>query len=554
MRRLCLTVAISAMLVLPAWAQQAEDSTRDAAKTAADNTAASAAETTNAVPAASRSSFAIPDVPRATPFPGPAASASSDEEGPGLLVPKYELAGMYSYVNFQPGSGFQNFNNNGGTGSFTYNVNKWIGLTAEAGTYAFSRAVPVTGSVEGGFQTFLFGPRLNLRRKYFVPFVEFLIGDFRADGAVTGGPRQSSFALAAGGGVDVVFTKHIAWRFAQLDYLMTNANGVNLNPSGRQNNFRAGTGVVLRWGFPPPPPPPPSGPPTASCSANPASVYQGSNDASAIHVTASSPASLPLNYNYTATGGTVEGTGPDARWNSSGLAVGTYTVTAKVDDGKGGTTSCTADIQVQEKPHHPPTISCSANPSSIAPGEKSTITSTASSPDNLDLTYSYSATGGQVTGNGPTGTFDSTGLQPGSYKVNCSVTDSRGDKADGQATVDVQQPPPPPQATKVGECGYTKAGVARFDNLCKRVGDDVALRLKNDPTAKVVIIGYADPKEPRAAKLAQSRADLAKAYLGEKGIDASRSTTRTGQASTEKGTEKENRRVEFIFVPEGATY
>ena len=82
MRRLCLTVAISAMLVLPAWAQQAEDSTRDGAKTAADNTAAaSPAETTNAVPAASRSSFAIPDVPRATPFPGPAASASSDEDG-----------------------------------------------------------------------------------------------------------------------------------------------------------------------------------------------------------------------------------------------------------------------------------------------------------------------------------------------------------------------------------------------------------------------------------------------------------------------------------------
>jgi outer membrane protein OmpA-like peptidoglycan-associated protein len=190
----------------------------------------------------------------------------------------------------------------------------------------------------------------------------------------------------------------------------------------------------------------------------------------------------------------------------------------------------------------------------VQPGEKTTITSTASSPDNLDLTYSYSATQGQVSGNGPTATYDTTGLQSGSYKVNCSVTDSRGDKADGQANVDVQQPPPPPQATKIGECGYTKAGVARFDNLCKRVGDDVALRLKNDPNAKVVIVGYADGKEPRAAKLAQSRADLAKAYLGEKGIDASRSTTRTGQASTEKGSEKENRRVEFIFVPEGATY
>jgi hypothetical protein len=554
MRRLCLTVAMSAILALPVWAQQRTDGSPDGAKAPGDNAAAATtAGPTNAVPTASRSSFAVPDAPRATPFPGPAASSSADDSAPGRLTPKFELAGMYSYINFDPGTGFNSWNNNGGTGSFTYNANKWLGLTAEAGTYSFSRSTP-TGSAEGGFQTFLFGPRLNLRRDHFVPFAEFLVGDFRGDGQVTGGARQSSFALAAGGGVDVVFTKYIAWRFAQIDYLMTNANGVNLNPSGRQNNLRLGTGLVIRWGFPPSAPPPPSGPPTASCSASPSSVFAGSNDPSAIHVTASSPASLPLNYSYTATGGTVEGTGPDARWNSSGLAVGTYTVTAKVDDGKGGTASCTADIAVQEKPHHPPTISCLANPSTIAPGEKSTITSTASSPDNLDLTYNYSATGGQVTGNGPTATFDSTGLQSGSYKVNCSVTDSRGDKADGQANVDVQQPPPPPQATKVGECGYTKAGVARFDNLCKRVGDDVALRLKNEPNAKVVIVGYADPKEPKAAKLAQSRADLAKAYLGEKGIDASRSTTRTGQASTEKGAEKENRRVEFIFVPEGATY
>jgi hypothetical protein len=555
MRRLCLIVGLSAMLALPVCAQQSQEGTRDGVKAATDNSAAgNASDSANAVPAASRSSFALPEAPRATPFPGPSpAAAGSDEGGPGRLTPKWELAGMYSYINFAPGDPFANWNNNGGTGSLTYNVNKWLGLTAEAGTYSFSRRTP-TGKPEGGFQTFLFGPRLNLRRDYFVPFLEFLVGDFRADGAVTGLARQSSFALAAGGGVDVVFNKHIAWRFAQIDYLMTNVSGPNLNPNGRQDNLRLGTGVVLRWGFPPSAPPPPSGPPTASCSANPTSVYAGSNDPSAIHVTASSPASLPLTYSYTATGGTVEGTGPDARWNSSGLAPGTYTVTAKVDDGKGGTASCTADIAVQEKPHHPPTISCSANPTTIAPGEKSTITSTASSPDNLDLTYSYSASGGQVSGNGPTAQFDSTGLQSGSYKVTCSVTDSRGDKADGETTIDVQQPPPPPQATKVGECGYTKPGVARFDNLCKRVGDDVALRLKSDPNAKVVIVGYADPHEPKAAKLAQSRADLAKAYLGEKGIDASRSTTRTGQASKEKGAEKENRRVEFIFVPEGATY
>jgi hypothetical protein len=561
MRRLCLTVGMCAILALPAFAQQSKDSgSKDggddaklSGESSASSTTAKAADAVVIAPAPGPL-FAMPAIPSPTPFP--ASASSSDETAPGRLTPKYELAGMYSYVDYMPGGGFANFNSQGGTGSFAYNPSRWLGLVGEFGNYGFTRNIPPTNNnAQGGFFTYLFGPRLNLRRfDYFVPFAEFLVGGFRGGKEITGAGNQSSFALAAGGGVDVVFSKNWAWRFAQIDYLMSNESGPALAASGRPNNFRLATGLVLRWGFPPPPPPAPKGPPVASCSANPTSVYQGSTEPVAIHVNASSPANLPLNYSYTATGGTVDGTGPDARWNPSGVSVGSYTVTTKVDDGKGGTASCSADIRVEEKPHHPPTISCSANPSTIQTGERSTITSTASSPDNLELTYSYSASAGQVSGNGPTATFDSTGLQAGSYRVNCTATDTRGDKSDSSTNVDVQQPPPPPQASKVGECGYTKPGVARFDNLCKRVGDDVALRLKNEPNAKVVIVGYADPREPNAAKLAKSRADLAKAYLGEKGIDASRSTTRAGQASTEKGAEKENRRVEFIFVPEGATY
>jgi hypothetical protein len=566
MRRLCLTVGLCAILAMPVFAQQGKDGAKDDTKLSGESSASNTENSSNsgsvAVAApAPRNLFALPEAPRptpfprATPFPGPtAASGDSTSEAPGRLVPKYELAAMFSYIDFHPGDPFNSFGPKGGTGSFAYNATRWLGLTGEFGNYGFTRSV-AGNNPQGGLQTYLFGPRLNYRHfDYFVPFAEFLVGGMHADGNVTGGGTQSSFALATGGGVDIVFNRNFAWRFAQIDYLMTNASGPTLGASARQNNLRLGTGLVLRWGFPAPPPPAPKGPPVASCSANPTMVYQGSTDPVAIHVDASSPASLPLTYSYTASGGTVDGTGPDGRFNPSGLAVGSYTITTKVDDGKGGTASCSADVRVEEKPHHPPTISCAANPTTIQPGEKSTITSTASSPDNLDLTYSYSANGGQVSGNGPTAAFDSTGLQAGSYKVNCTATDSRGDKADGSTNVDVQQPPPPPQATKVGECGYTKAGVARFDNLCKRVGDDVALRLKNEPNAKVVVIGYADPKEPKAAKLAQSRADLAKAYLGEKGIDASRGTTRVGTASTEKGAEKENRRVEFIFVPEGATY
>lgn len=558
MRRWCLLVAMSTILALPVCAQQKESSAGDVAKSSDGRSIKldlNWGEAANGAPAA-RNLFGLPEAPpRATPFP-PAAAAAG-EEAPGRLTPKAEVAGMYSYVNFNPGDPLRSYNNHGATGSFAYNVSRWLGLTAELGGYNFDRSVPGGNKLSGSWLTYLFGPRLNLRNSdHFVPFVEFLVGGANAGTETTGGSNgnQNAFALATGGGVDVVLLKNLAWRFVQADYLMTNFTGPFLGSDGRQHNVRLGTGLVYRFGFPPPPPPAPKGPPVAACSANPTSVYAGSNDVAAVHVNASSPENLPLTYSYTATGGAVEGTGPDARWNSSGLNPGTYTVNAKIDDGKGGTASCAADIRVEEKPHHPPTISCAPDRSPILPGERATITSTASSPDNLPLTYNYSATGGQIAGNGPTATFDSTGLQPGSYTVKCGVTDERGDKAEASTNVDVQQPPPPPQATKVGECGYTKPGVARFDNLCKRVGDDVALRLKNEPNAKVVIVGYADPKEPRAARLAQSRADLAKAYLGEKGIDASRISTRTGEGSREKGAEKANRRVEFIFVPEGATY
>jgi len=487
-----------------------------------------------------------------TPFPAP-APAAKDDTAPGQLLPRFEVAGGYSYVNFMPGDPFNSFNSHGGTGSFTYNPVRYLGLTAEAAGYDFERDVSGT-KVKGPFLTMLFGPRLNLRKfDHFVPFAEFLFGFSHGGIELTGRDDQNVFAMATGGGIDVVLTKNLAWRFAQIDYLMTNFTGPSLGTSGRQNNLRLGSGLVIRFGIPNPPPPP-NHPPVAACSVSPASVYAGSTDAVAFHVNASDPDNDPLTYSYTATGGTIDGTGADARWNPSGLAVGTYTASAKVDDGKGGTATCSADLKVEPKPNQNPVISCTTDRTPIMPGERTGITSTASDPDGDPLTYSYSATAGQVTGDGPKATFDSTGLQPGSYTVKCAVSDGRGGTAESSTNVDVQQPPPPPQASKAGDCGYAKPGLSRFDNACKRVGDDVALRLQNDPTAKLVIVGYADPKEPKAAKLAQTRADLAKKYLGEKGIDAARIMTRVGEASTEKGQEKANRRVDFVIVPEGATY
>lgn len=555
MRKWCGAIAVAALFVSPLFAQQNDENAArpvPKASSASANAALDAPPTPMSVAPSTRGVFAVPAVPKGTPFPGP-QTATKDTREPGRLTPKYEVSAGYSYIDLRPGDPFNNYNNHGVSGGFTYNANSVLGIVAELGTYHFRHSVNGT-SVKGGPTTYLFGPRLNLRRfDRFVPFAEFLFGGAYGGNTLTGDTSQNTFAMAAGGGVDVVLTKNVAWRFAQIDYLMTNWSGPSLGADARQNNLRLGSGLVVRWGFPNPPPPP-NHPPVAACSANPTSVYAGSNDTVAVHVNASDPDNDPLTYSYTASGGAVEGTGPDARFNSAGLAEGTYTVTAKVDDGRGGTATCATDITVAKRPNRPPTISCSTDRSPIMPGERTGITSVASDPDGDPLTYSYSATAGQVTGDGPKAVFDSTGLAPGSYTVKCLVSDGRGGTAGASTNVDVQQPPPPPQAAKAGDCGYNKAGASRFDNACKRVGDDVALRLKNDPSAKLVIVGYADAKEPKAAKLAQTRADLAKKYIIEKGVDASRISTRSGEASKEKGQEKVNRRVDFVVVPEGATY
>ena len=564
MRRWCVTVVLGALLALPLCAQQKDASAANNDNDSAVSSSKAPATTGeyNVAPA-SRTLFAMPAA--AAPMPADIfsdwANNAWNRHAWGRLTPRWEIAGMYSYVNFNPGDGFNNFNNQGATGSFAFNPNSWLGLVAEIGGYHFSRQILQSSggsfsnlSISGGWQTYLFGPRINFRKfDHFVPFVEFMAGGAHGGSQLTGDTGKSTFALEGGGGIDVILMKNLAWRFVEADYLMTNFNGPFLNATGRQNNFKIGTGLVLRWGYPPIPPKP-NHPPVAACAADKPSVYQGSTDPVTIHVNASDADNDPLTYSYTATGGTVEGSGPDARFNPSGLAIGTYTVNAKVDDGKGGTATCAADVAVAKRPNRPPTISCAPERNPIIAGERVAINSTASDPDGDPITYSYAATGGQVSGTGATAQFDSTGLSAGSYTVTCTADDGQGGRTSATTTVDVQQPAPPPQAAKVGDCGYTKPGAARFDNACKRVGDDVALRLKSDPNAKLVIVGFADKKEPKAAKLAEQRAELAKKYLGEKGIDASRISTRVGEASAEKGQEKENRRVDFVLVPEGATY
>ena len=541
MRNWCAGLMMSALLALPLCAQQKSTGTGDdnaPAATAAEKSAASSNAAGSSIAVPTKGVFALPATPRPTPFPGPDAS-TADTRPPGRLTPRFEIAGMYDYMNFGPADPFANFNSQGGSASFTYNASKWLGLTGELGGYDFKRSLfPLTGSnadINGSFLTYLFGPRLNLRKfDHFVPFGEFLVGGAKGGIELVGVSSESAFAMAAGGGVDMVINKNLAWRVAQLDYFMTSFTGNAVGATGRQNSFRAATGLVFRFGIPNPPPPP-NHPPVAACAVTPASIYAGSGDAVAVHVTASDPDNDPLTYSYTATGGAVDGTGPDARWNSSGVAVGSYTVNVKVDDGKGGTASCAADIKVEEKPNHPPTASLSIERSPILPTEHTGVTCNGSDPDNDPLTYSYTTTGGQITGSGSHVQFDPTGLQPGSYTVKCTVNDGRGGTADASSNVEVKEPPqvkqleaklalhsiyfPTAQPTVAKPMGGLLASqAATLDTLAS----DFLQYLTYKPDAHLTLEGHADIRGAKDynLKLSERRVERTRSYLVEKGVPA----------------------------------
>jgi outer membrane protein OmpA-like peptidoglycan-associated protein len=531
MRNWCAVVAVSALLALPVCAQQNGDGASAAAAAAEKN---SAKTNVGDITPASRNLFALPESPR--PKPRPAGAKSDEDTLPGKIVPKFEVAGMFDYVNFHPGGGFNSFSNYGGAGSFTWNPSRWIGLTEELGGLSYERNVNGS-SLDGGITTFLFGPRLNLRKfDYFIPFAEFLLGGAHAGPPMTGANGQTAFALLAGGGVDIALTRNIAWRFAEIDYLMTNFSGPSVGGNARQDNMRLGTGIVLRFGLPHEVPPAPvNHPPVAACSASPTSVYAGSGDTVAIHVNASDPDNDALTYSYTATGGTVDGSGPDARWSAGGAAPGSYTVTAAVNDGKGGTASCAADIKVEERPNRPPTASLSVERSPILPGEHTGITCTGTDPDGDPLTYSYSASGGQVNGTGSNPQFDATGLQPGTYTVKCTVNDGRGGTADASGNVEVKEPPqvhqlemklalhsiyfPTAQPTVAKPNGGLMASQAvTLDTLATDFKQYLAYR----PDAHLILGGHADIRGGKEYNqlLSERRVEKTKSYLIEKGVPA----------------------------------
>ena len=207
-----------------------------------------------------------------------------------------------------------------------------------------------------------------------------------------------------------------------------------------------------------------------------------------------------------------------------------------------------------------PTVNCEIERSVILPGESVRVRANANDVDGDTLTYEWSTTAGRIVGSGPSVTFESTGMAPGSSAtITVRVTDGRGGSATSTCSVRIREAERRPEAITCTSGGFPR-NLARLNNVDKACLDDVASRLRQDPRSRVIIIGHADSGERYPEVIARRRAEAVKDYLvKEKGIEESRITTRSAGATKPLDTGKDaaararNRRVEVIFVPEGAT-
>jgi hypothetical protein len=400
--------------------------------------------------------------------------------------------------------------------------------------------------------TYSIGPRFTWRSEGFNLFAHTLLGDNHLTTPV--GARNGIGAIL-GGGIDLPIVKRISLRLIEADYQWARQNFASVvspsQPDLRRASYqgaRLRSGVVFNFGGEP------EVAPTANCSVDHAEVMQGEPVTATVSTTNFNP-KHPLTYAWSGNGGTVTGKDTSAAIDTKGVAGGNYTVTAKVTDPKNkknGEATCTANYTVKEPPKNPPTMSCSANPTTLQAGGTVTVTCTCTSPDGVPVNVAgWTASSGQVSGSGNTGTVNTTGAAPGQVTVNATCTDSRGLTANSSSQFTIENPPPPPpKASKLSQCDFPNEKKPwRVDNTCKAILDDVALRLQQEADAKLVIVGNADPSEKRK-NLAAERALNSKAYLSggeaKQAIDATRIETRTGNGGSKTA--------EYWVVPAGANF
>ncbi len=471
-------------------------------------------------------------------------------------VPKWELYGGYSA--FYPGCDLHGllpgalapvasclkWDPRGAGATVTYDFNRWLGLTVDSSGQWGSGQSGVAARIDQvEFFNLSAGPKITFRTHYFSPFLEVLGGEHRLASEVFGNDRELGFM--AGGGLDLNLTRHFAVRLFRADFVYSDHQygPSSIVPATDVRGVRLQSGLVFMFGGGQPGPPV-----SANCTINPSEIMVGEPATATAAVNNFNP-KHPLNYTWSSTGGQISGRDNTASINTNGVAGGHYTVTAHIADPrmmKDGEASCMAAFTVKELPKNPPTVSCSADPSTLQAGASSTISCTCTSPDNIPVTVGgWTASGGSISsGKLNNAALSTSGVSLGPITVGATCTDSRGLNTPATTQVLVENPPPSPEFLKL-EGGLALHSIY-FPTAQPRVANpnagllpsqeqtlislasDFKRYLETKPDAHLTLEGHADPRgsvEYNQA-LSERRVDRTKQFLLEHGVPAANIETK----------------------------
>ena len=168
-------------------------------------------------------------------------------------APKLEVFGGYSYLRGDEND-FPETDMHGWNVSANANVNKWFGIKADFSGHYNDYQISSGVRADMNVHLFLAGAQFtSYKYERVSPFVHALFGVARGGFKVlstvptiaSSRDHDNAFAMVLGGGIDVNINKSLAWRAAQVDYVLTTFDDLRDN---RQHNLRLSTGLVLKVG------------------------------------------------------------------------------------------------------------------------------------------------------------------------------------------------------------------------------------------------------------------------------------------------------------------
>lgn len=413
--------------------------------------------------------------------------------------------------------------------ALTYNFNRYAGLEADFGHNWDSYETTLSA-----------GPRLMFREDNAAFFLHALLSYNRL--GIDGLPASNGVGGVLGGGFDIRLTRLITWRVAEADFVgafhhYPDYNVVPVIGHPGLQGIRLRTGVLFNFGYPE------LKSVGATVSVQPSEVMVGQSVTATAAATNFNP-NHKLNYEWSNSCGKINGTDTTATIDTTGASGGSCTVTVHVMDPKGhknNEATATTTYTVKEPPKNPPTASCSVNPSSAEVGATVNVTCTCTSPDDVPVSVSgFTASSGTISGSGNSATLNTTGAQAGTVTVNATCSDQRGLSTPVTASLDLRNPPPPPQVspevrqlearlslhsvyfvTAQPTVANPNGGlIMSQQRTLDTLATDFKKYLESKPDAHLILTGHADKRGSAAYNqaLSERRVGSTKNYLVKHGV------------------------------------